>query len=414
MWNKKTGMYFSFALAPIILGLILRDAQFITLGIIFSTMMLILFFTSQSKIEVVRMIEDPKVFEGDELEIVLHIKSLSRSLGTVEIYDTIPSSMKITSGTNKVLVNLNKGEQVTLKYKVQCPLRGYYNFGPVLVRNGDFFNLFMQKRSIQDKTTVVVYPRMLDVRTVPIDSKYRKLHPGSITMRHVGSGSDFHSIRDYFPQDSFKNINWKVSARQRKLMVNQYETEDVFDVMILVDSRAKAAVGTTLYNPLEYSVRAALTIGDHVMKRSNRVGLITYGEKVKIIPPGNGDTQMAQVMALLTETYAGGRTSMRYAYERMCPFLTPRSPVIIISPLNGDKSIPYVVRELCAKNHEVIIISPSYVEFERYAARQWSSRYLMLKLERENDIRMLTTYGARVIDWTFDKSFSNVLAEVAM
>jgi uncharacterized protein (DUF58 family) len=148
------------------------------------------------------------------------------------------------------------------------------------------------------------------------------------------------------------------------------------------------------------------------MKRSNRVGLITYSDTVKIIPPGNGDTQMAQILALLTETYAGGKTSMRYAYERMAPFLTPRSPIILISPLNGDETIGYVVRELCAKGHEVTIISPSPIEFERFASRNYSTRYMMVKMERENDISTLNSYGAKVVDWTLDRTFSNVLAEV--
>jgi uncharacterized protein (DUF58 family) len=414
MWNKKTGMYFSFALTPIILGLILRDPQFLVMGIIFSMLMLTVFFTSQSKVEVERIIPNPKVFENDEMEVILRIKCLSRSLGTLEIYDTIPSSMKLVKGSNKILANLNKNEEVELRYSVTCPLRGYYNFGPVLIRNSDFFNLFLEKRSIVDKTTIVVYPRMLDVRKVPIDSKFRKLHPGSITMRHVGSGSDFHSIRDYIPSDPFRVINWKVSARLRKLMVNQYETEDVFDTIILIDARRKTAVGSQLYNPLEYSVRAGLTLSEHIMKRSNRVGLLTYGDTVKIIPPGNGDTQMAQILALLTETYAGGKTSMRFAYERMVPFLTPRSPIILISPLNGDNTIHYVVRELCGKGHEVTIISPSPIEFERFTTRTYSSKYMMVKMERENELATLNSFGATVIDWTLDKSFANVCAEVAL
>jgi len=414
MWNKKTGMYLSLAVAPIILGLILQDPQFIVLGIIFSVLMLLVFFSPQNRIEIERTVTNPKIFEGEQMEVVIRIKSVSRSLGIVEIYDTIPSSMKIVRGSNKIIANMNKNEEVELRYLVECPLRGYYNFGPVIMRRSDFFGLYDDKRSLEEKTTVVVYPRRLGVDEVPIDSKYRKLHPGSITMRYVGSGSEFHSIRDYLPQDPFRSINWKVSARLRKLMVNQFETEDVFDVLILLDAREKTAIGTQLQNPLEYSVRAAVTIADHIMKVSNRVGLITYGEKVRIIPPGNGDMQMASMLALLTETYAGGSTTLRYAVERATPFLTPRSPVIVISPLNEDRSVGSVVRELCAKGHAVIIISPSPVEFERMATGNYSVRYSMLDLERRNQLSQVRSYGAKVVDWLPDKDFAQVLAEVNM
>ena len=45
----------------------------------------------------------------------------------------------------------------------------------------------------------------------------------------------FRGIRDYYPFDSMKNVNWKATARTGSLKVNQFHTTQSQQVMLLVD-----------------------------------------------------------------------------------------------------------------------------------------------------------------------------------
>jgi uncharacterized protein (DUF58 family) len=355
---------------------------------------------------------EPRTFEGDRVIVNLRITNYGRSIGLLEIYDKLPTTMKLVKGSNRVFLNLSRNESVDIKYTVECPLRGYYLLGPVILRKRDFFNIFCEKKIIWNRSYLTVYPRAEEVRELPLQSKYRKIHPGMLTLKQLGYGTEFHSIRDYIKTDPFKKINWKATAKYHKLMVNQFELEDVFDVMIFLDARAITKTGSTTRNPLEFGVKAAATLAISFMKRTNRVGLVTYNNKVRIIKPGSGETQLATIISTLTGTYAMGETSFKTAVDTASPYLTPKSPIILISPLDNDTTIKPTLRDLRAKNYDVSILSPSSIDFEREVTGYYSPKYLMLKLERENKISELRGYGGRIIDWTPDKPLSEVAREV--
>ncbi len=412
MWTKKAAVFVTIAVVGLVLGLILRDPQLLLVGVIFLSAVLIAYFSVQRKLEIKRLITTPKVFEGDRMPVKLRIEGKGFNMGITEVYDKLPSVMSVVKGNNDMHTNLGRKEKIHMEYTIKCPLRGYYNLGPVLVRQSDQMGMFVDKRSISNTSPVAVYPQLDHAKKVPVDSRYRKLHPGALTMKYVGQGSEFHSIREYLPSDPFKTINWKVTARLRKLMVNQHEVEDVFDTMILVDARALTRSGTITSNPLEMSVKGAATIADYLMKRSNRVGVVTYGDTVRVIPPASGEAQMIKVLSLLTQTYAGGRTDMRRAYQKCSPYLTPRSPVIIFSPLTDDRSAKKVLRELAVKKHDVVIISPNDLEFEKKAVHVVPPIYHLLKMKRANMLNELSAIGAKVVDWSPDQDITTILTEV--
>ncbi|MCK5560464.1 MAG: DUF58 domain-containing protein [Thermoplasmata archaeon] len=412
MWTRKTALLSAAVFSAALGGLIFEDYQLLVIGIIFALILSIAFITTQSRIEIIRMLPEPKTFEGDRIVVHLRIINKGRSLGLLEIFDKIPTTMRIADGSNKIVVNLRPNEVVDLTYIIECPLRGYYLLGPILLRKRDFFSIFCETQTIQNRSYLTVYPRMEEVKQLPMSSKYRKMHPGSLLMKRIGYGTEFHSIRDYVSTDPFKKINWKATAKYQKLMVNQFELEDVFDAMIFVDARDITKTGTVLRNPLEFSVKAAATLTKSFMRRTNRVGLVTYGSKVRVIRPGAGEMQMTTIISTLTGTYASGNTTLKSAVKTAMPYLTPRSPIVIISPLDEDDTVNEIIRSLTAQNYDITVISPSSIEFEREATGLYSPRYLMIKLERENSIAELTKYDVRVIDWTPDIPVSEVVRGV--
>ncbi len=412
MWTRKTAVLSTICISAGLSAMIFNDYLLLTICIIFSFILFLSFTTTETNIEFTRYLPEPKTFEGDSVTVHLRITNRGRSSGLIEVFDKLPSTMKLIKGSSRVFLNLRRNESVDIRYTIECPLRGYYLLGPIILRKRDFFNIFCDKRVIWSRSYMTVYPRAEEVRNLPLRSRYRKVHPGMLTLRQLGYGTEFHSIRDYIRTDPFKKINWKATAKYNKLMVNQYEIEDVFDVMLFVDARAITKVGSPLRNPLEFCIKAAATLAISFMRRTNRVGLVTYNNKVRIIKPGSGETQLATIMSTLTGTYAMGDTTFKTAVETATPFLTPRSPIILISSLDGDKTIKSTIRDLSAKHFDVSVISPSSIEFEREVSGYYSPKYLLIKLERDNQLSELRGYAGRVIDWTPDKSLAEIAREV--
>lgn len=412
MWTRKTAVLSSICISAGLGAMIFVDYQLLIICVIFAFILCLSFTSTEAKFELTRYLPEPKTFEGDQVIVHLRITNLGRLSGLIEIYDKLPTTMKLVKGSNHVFLNLRRYESIDIKYTIECPLRGYYLLGPVIIRKRDFFNIFCEKKVILNRSYLTVYPRSEDIRRLPIESRYRKIHPGMLTLRQLGFGTEFHSIRDYIKTDPFKKINWKATAKLNKLMVNQYELEDVFDVMIFLDARSITKVGSTLRNPLEFGVKAAATLASTFLKRTNRVGLVTYSDKVRVIKPGSGETHLATIISTLTGTYAMGNTSFKTAVDTATPYLTPRSPIILISPITEDDTIKPTLRDLAAKNFHVSIISPSAIDFEREVDGYYSPRYLMIKLERDNKLSELRGYGGKIIDWTPDKPLAEVVREV--
>src|SRR5678816_1846711 len=52
-----------------------------------------------------------------------------------------------------------------------------------------------------------------------------------------GAGHDLFSMRDYQPQDDLRHIDWKATARSRRLTVREFTSEDERRVTIVLDTR---------------------------------------------------------------------------------------------------------------------------------------------------------------------------------
>ena len=406
-------IFLSFAIASGIIGLVLMNVFFIVISIFLSSILLLSFATLSEEIQILRTILNPKIFEDDLMSVRLQVINRGSSLGIVEIFDKLPSAMKIVNGSNKATLKLKKGDSAFIHYSVECPLRGFYNIGPLIVRSRDMFCLFCDERTMVETTPITVYPRIVDARRFDVDTRYKKINPGSVMIRALGMGTDFHSIREYVTTDPFNRINWKATARKKRLMVNQYELEDVYDLMIFLDSRYVTKIGTPLRNALEYCIKATASIASAAIKKTNRVGIVTYGKEITIIPPGSSNTHMETVLATLTATYAGGKRTFGDALERATPYLTPKSPVIIMTPIQRDDTLEDAIQLLLSKKFHVTLLTPSIVDFERLITGIYSPKYLLVKLERQNRLAKLRGMGIKVVDWSPERSVSDIVSEVA-
>ena len=409
MWTMKAATLASAGILSGAAGFLLRDFQLIVLGIMFISF-LALNRLFRPKIAIDRPIPYYKVFEGDLVDLYGYVANEGPRPALVEIYDSVPTQMRIAAGRNSVLSHLSPGEEAAMAYTVETPLRGHYVFGPVMVRRRDYSFLFFEEESLLERGYLSVYPRLEEVHTLPIRSRYMIPYFGTIGCRQAGLGSEFYYIRDYIMGDAFKRINWKASVRHQKWLVNEYEKENLCDVMVFVDARAVTGFGSPLRNPLEYSVRAAVSVTTHLLKSRNEVGLVTYNDEVKAIFPSIGERQIQTMTSALVGTYARGDIPLMTAVELALPHLHPRCTVFVISGLDGDESVVRAVQLMRDRNYEVVFLSPSLLDIERDMVEgHISIRSEMIYQERDNLISELRARGAVVMDWDCHQPLYRVL-----
>ena len=414
MWTRKAAILLTSGISLILIGMMISNFQLMIVGLTFISFLAINgWVEGHSDLEIKREVSAVNVYKGDDINVVLTITNQSyRRTQQLEVFDNVPHEMKMRKGINLMRMNLGPGQTTTIRYTVRCPLRGHYTIGPTSIRYRNTFNLFVSETSVGDRSDITVFPQVRDVEEALIRSDVPKMYTGATTLKTPGQGMEFYALREYFPGDSFRSINWKAFARTGELIVNEKTRDAVTDVFIILDTRDVARIGTVLKNPLEMGTVAAASIANYFIKRRDSVSLVTYGERMDFLPPETGDKQHYKVLSQLAAVESKGSMPLQAVTNALSPRISRGSPVFIISSLEGDGTTLSAIRNLSGKGHEVIVLSPSSIDLERLVSRIPRMAYEVLKLERQNRLTAISGYGAKVIDWTPSVELSQALLQI--
>jgi uncharacterized protein (DUF58 family) len=175
---------------------------------------------------------------------------------------------------------------------------------------------------------------------------------GDHRSRASGEGMEFAGVREFVPGDRQRRINWPATTRRGTLQLNTFAAERAQVVVILMD--VSTDVGTAGTSTADLAVRAAAGTAASYLSVRDRVGLISFGRRVRWISPAAGRRQADRVMAMImTDTGDGERmdavTSLPHAA------LPPGALIIVISPLLSLRLIE-TLRELRERGFATIVI----------------------------------------------------------
>src|SRR5262249_42806038 len=141
------------------------------------------------------------------------------------------------------------------------PRRGDYQFGNLHLRWNSILGLLRRQATFPAVAPVKVYPNLVDVKKYDLLLRKNRLWElGLRTTRIFGSGTEFERLRDYLPDDEYRRVNWKATARRGKPISVEYETERSQNIMALLD------IGRMMRSPvgdvakLDYAINAVLLL----------------------------------------------------------------------------------------------------------------------------------------------------------
>jgi uncharacterized protein (DUF58 family) len=174
-----------------------------------------------------------------------------------------------------------------------------------------------------------------------------------------GYGVDFADLREYQPGDDSRYIDWNVSARMATPYVRQYVEDREVTAWFLLDLSPSVDFGT-VHNLKRTVLIDFVTLMARLLTRhGNRVGAITYGQRVdKIIP---ARVSRIQVLRLTNELLKRPRltkahfTDLKPLLESALRLIRRRSLIFIVSDFI---STPGWERELglLTQRHEVLAV----------------------------------------------------------
>src|SRR2546428_4106258 len=100
----------------------------------------------------------------------------------------------------------------------------------------------------------------------------RRREQGATAVRRLGEGRLFESLREWVPGDDIRHIDWKATARRRKVITRQYEAERRQQVLLVIDTGRLMTADIAGTARLDYAVRAALELAYAAAQHDDDVG----------------------------------------------------------------------------------------------------------------------------------------------
>jgi uncharacterized protein (DUF58 family) len=357
---------------------------------------------------IVRVLSAERAVEGERVVVTTRV-SAGEPVALLELFEPLPPTLRVVSGSNHGFFTLMRGQEVQWTYEVECRRRGRASLGVVQARLWDRPGLHGTETTVRAIGPLRVYPRRLPLRRLPRPRR-TQTSVGNYVSSRVGEGLEPGDIREFVPGDRVRHVNWRASLRFRRLFVTQYQQERNADVILMLDTLVE--VGAPPETTLDASIRAAASLAGAYLARKDRVGLIEYGGPFRWVRPDAGRAHRERLLEALL------RADVVFSYVRgdvgLVPsrVLPPQALVIAISPLL-DPHFERAVVDLAARGFDLVILSPSPIPLVRRAIRASTSVDLACRLwalERRARAAALHRLGLTVLEWDTREPLEGALA----
>lgn len=173
------------------------------------------------------------------------------------------------------------------------------------------------------------------VRELEIKSRKITTHlfTGEYHSAFKGKGMSFREVREYYPGDDVRFIDWNVSARFSHPFTKVFEEERELTVMLLIDTSASNLFGTVAKQKKDLITELAAVLTFSAINNNDKVGVIFFSDKVeKYIAPKKGRQHALYIVReLLTMDATKKNTDLDGAIKFFSRSVKQRSIAFILS-----------------------------------------------------------------------------------
>lgn len=228
-----------------------------------------------------------------------------------------------------------------LRYRLRPLRRGPARFGPAHVREASLLGLWWIQRRLGPASEVRVYPNFAPVKKyAELAVGHRLSQLGIHRRRRRGEGREFHQLREFREGDSLRQIDWKATARMRRLISKEYQEERDQQVLLLLDCGRRmrgSEAGQEALSHFDQTLTAILLLAFVALREGDAVGLLTFGSEARWLAPRKGRAALDDLMERLYDLEAGTEASDYLATaEALGARLRKRALVVVATSLRDE------------------------------------------------------------------------------
>jgi uncharacterized protein (DUF58 family) len=233
--------------------------------------------------------------EPANVELVL--ENPGRATRTLWLRDDVPDLFSADPAAFEVAV---PGErQAVLAYRFVPKRRGTYLFERVDALVASRLGFWRGQCRWPLRTEVRVYPDIHQVARFTMLARRDRLSTiGVRRSRRLGTDNEFERLRDYNEGDDPRHIDWRATARRRKLTCRAFQQNQSQRIVFLIDcGRLMAGDTGDGLSPLDHAFNAMLLLAHVALIKGDQVGLLAFSDRVRAyVAPGGGPRRINRLV----------------------------------------------------------------------------------------------------------------------
>ncbi len=361
-----------------LIGLLTKTEGFFALAACLLTTIPVAWFWNRQSLKGLdyrRHFDRQRVFPGETVEMTLAITNRKfLPLSWVRFEDEFPlsvapdpaqvrlspSASSETSGFLRSAFSIRWYERIERHYRLHCQQRGHYFLGPVKAESGDLFTLFTSEEERLLLDPIIVYPQIWALSELGIPTRAPF---GELRTRHslIQDPTRTRGIRDYRPEDGFRHVHWKASARRGDLQTRVYEPTTDMNLMIVLNVATLPRIWMGVRpDLLERAVAVAASIANYATESKWSLGLLSNGvprsdQPIKLLP-GRSPDQLTHVLEALAAVTSFATSSIENLLRAESPQLPMGATLVLVTAVVNDEILATLV-QLREAGRRVVLIS---------------------------------------------------------
>lgn len=212
------------------------------------------------------------------------------------VRDDLPDAVEADPEGHPLL--LPPMSKATFQGRITPTRRGVFHFDKVYIQTFSAMRFWKRQIVLPVSSRLNVYPDMKQMAEYALLARTDRLSLiGVRRTRRVGQDSDFERLRDYTPDDNYRHIDWRTTARRHKLTVRQFQSDQSQRIMLLLDCGRMMTNQRAGMSLLDHSLNAALMMAYVALAQGDSVGMLCFSDRVHTyLPPRGGRNQLNRLL----------------------------------------------------------------------------------------------------------------------
>jgi len=256
---------------------------------------------------------------------------------------------------------LSPGEEARIELPVVPTRRGRVKVERVWLRWRSPLSLVQFTRLVGVERAIDVVPNVRGVHGTALQFFVQETIYGIKTQQQKGEGAEFESLREYMPGLDSRFIDWKHSARHRKLVCKEFRIERNHQVVMAFDTGHLMLEPVEGLTRLDHAINAALVLGWISLQGGDLVG--TYGFDAVVrqyLGPQRGVSSFPRIQRATAElAYQHQETNFTLGLAELNARLKRRALVILFTDFVDTITAELLVESMqrVANRHLVVFVT---------------------------------------------------------